>query len=138
MNRKITKVRDLLRESQESFYSQNNKNLDKVFNMEMPSPKNASGNPLDNQSHQYFERIRKIREKQKRLLPLYLESKKLVNRHKKCMSVILNENEAMMPYQIQRVLEKGREGLDGYLKLLSNIETILNKNNALTEQLDRY
>jgi hypothetical protein len=31
------------------------------------------------------------------------------------------------------VLEKGREGLDGYLKLLSNIETILNKNNALTE-----
>jgi hypothetical protein len=98
MNRKITKVRDLLRESQESFYSQNNKNLDKVFNMEMPSPKNASGNPLDNQSHQYFERIRKIREKQKRLLPLYLESKKLVNRHKKCMSVILNENEAMMPY----------------------------------------
>jgi hypothetical protein len=41
------------------------------------------------------------------------------------MTVILSENEQVMPYQIQRVLEKGKEGLNGYQKLLGNIQTIL-------------
>ena len=34
---KVTKVRDLLRQSQESFMAQNSKNLEKMFELEVPS-----------------------------------------------------------------------------------------------------
>jgi hypothetical protein len=42
--------------------------------------------------------------------------------------VILTENEENIPYQLQRVIDKGQEGLNGYSKLLENIATVLRKN----------
>lgn len=67
------------------------------------------------------------------LLPLFLQSKAIVARHKRCLRVILEENEENIPYQLQRIIDKGREGLNGYSKLLENIETVLKKNKYLTE-----
>jgi hypothetical protein len=49
------------------------------------------------------------------------------------LRVILEENEENIPYQLQRIIDKGREGLNGYSKLLENIETVLKKNKYLTE-----
>ena len=52
--------------------------------------------------------------------------------------MILTENEENIPYQLQRVIDKGQEGLNGYGKLLENIQNVLTKNQALTEQLQKY
>lgn len=62
----------------------------------------------------------------------------MVARHKRCLKVILTENEENIPYQLQRVIDKGQEGLNGYGKLLENIQTVLKKNQFLTEQLQKY
>lgn len=133
MNKNITKVKDLLRESQENALHMNKDDLDDMFNMEIQTQ--AS---MDDVSRQYCERIQRIREQQKHLLPLFLQSKRVVARHKRCLKVILQENEQNIPYQLQRTIDKGHEGLNGYGKLLENIETILKKNNDLTEQLQKY
>lgn len=130
----MTRVKDLLRESQENALNMNKHDLDKIFNLELPELEDSS----DKTSQQYFEKIKALRQQQKVLLPLFLQSKAIVARHKRCLRVILEENEENIPYQLQRIIDKGREGLNGYSKLLENIETVLKKNKYLLEQLMRY
>ena len=49
-------------------------------------------------------------------------------KHKRCLKVIMQENDANIPYQLQRIVDKGQEGLNAYGKLLENIETVLKRN----------
>jgi len=55
---------------------------------------------------------------QKNLLPLYLESQRVVKRHQKCLSTILTENEDAIPRQLANIIDKGAEGLASYGQLL--------------------
>lgn len=71
----------------------------------------------------------KEREIQKKMLPLYLESQRLVEMHKKCINTILRENQKDIPDQLNRIMDKGRTGLDSYGMLLKNIQKTLEKNN---------
>ena len=113
----------------------NKADLDKMFNLQVMKPDAAL---TDSVSKQYLEKISSLREQQKALLPLFLQSQRVVARHKRCLKVILTENEENIPYQLQRVIDKGQEGLNGYGKLLDNIQNVLTKNQALTEQLQKY
>jgi hypothetical protein len=93
-NRKITKVKDLLRESQESALKMNRADLDTMFNL----PVGDAASSQDGISKQYMDKIASLREQQKALLPLFLQSQSVVARHKRCLKVILNENEENIPY----------------------------------------
>jgi hypothetical protein len=57
MNKNITKVKDLLRESQDNALHMNKDDLDGMFNMEIETQ--AS---MDDVSRQYCERIQRIRD----------------------------------------------------------------------------
>uniref|UniRef100_A0A7S3FY80 Uncharacterized protein n=1 Tax=Strombidium rassoulzadegani TaxID=1082188 RepID=A0A7S3FY80_9SPIT len=120
----------------------NKRDLDEMFNMRLGhlerDQENSNYQAMDDTSKQYVAKIMELREKQKRLLPLFLQSQKVVTRHKKCLKVILQENEENIPYQLSRVIEKGQQGLDGYGQLLSNIQSVLVKNQYLVEQLGKY
>jgi hypothetical protein len=59
INRKITKVKDLLRESQENALHMNKADLDKMFNLQVMSPDAAY---QDSVSKQYLEKIGSLRE----------------------------------------------------------------------------
>ena len=54
---KMTRVKDLLRESQENALNMNKHDLDKMFNLELPNAENSS----DRTSQQYFEKIKALR-----------------------------------------------------------------------------
>lgn len=72
----------------------NKHDLDKIFNLELPELEDSS----DKTSQQYFEKIKALRQQQKVLLPLFLQSKAIVARHKRCLRVILEENKENIPY----------------------------------------
>jgi hypothetical protein len=59
INRKITKVKDLLRESQENALQMNKADLDKMFNLQVMKPDAALS---DSVSKQYLEKISSLRE----------------------------------------------------------------------------
>ena len=82
----------------------NKADLDKMFNLQVLKPDAALS---DSVSKQYLEKISSLREQQKGLLPLFLQSQRVVARHKRCLKVILTENEENIPYQLQRVIDKG-------------------------------
>ena len=54
---KMTRVKDLLRESQENALNMNKHDLDKMFNLELPNADDSS----DRTSQQYFEKIKALR-----------------------------------------------------------------------------
>lgn len=83
----------------------------------------------------YVKKYTALREQQKKLLPLFLETQKKVAKHKRCLKVIMQENDANIPYQLQRIVDKGQEGLNAYGKLLANIETVLKRNQLVTKQI---
>ena len=59
INRKITKVKDLLRESQENALQMNKADLDKMFNLQVLKPDAALN---DSVSKQYLDKIASLRE----------------------------------------------------------------------------
>ena len=93
---------------------------------------------LDRTSQEYFTKIAREREFQKKMLPLYLESQRLVAMHKRCISTILSENSKDIPHQLNRIMDKGQAGLESYGQLLKNIQSTLAKNNELTQKLSDY
>lgn len=93
---------------------------------------------LDDTSKFYLTKIASLREKQRKLLPLFLQSQKVVNRHQKCLKVMLDDNNENIPYQLSRIVEKGQEGLEGYSKLLKNIKSVLTKNESMVSSLSEY
>lgn len=109
----------------------NTNDLDKMFNLQM-----AAGE--DDKSKQFIEKIKGLREMQKKILPLYLESCSLVSKHHKCLKTIMDENQEFIPFQLLKVIDKGQEGLLAYGKLLDNIQQVLKRNGALTEELQKY
>ena len=64
-----TKVKDLLRQSRETAFNLNDQDLDKMFNMQMPDSHSD-----DKTARDYIKKIIKLRNMQKEILPLYLES----------------------------------------------------------------
>ena len=86
----------------------------------------------------YVKKYTALREQQKKLLPLFLETQKKVAKHKRCLKVIMQENDANIPYQLQRIVDKGQEGLNAYSKLLANIEAVLKRNELVTKQIQDY
>lgn len=67
-----------------------------MFKLELPIIE--KGNEVaDRTSQEYFNKIQNLRDMQKNLLPLYLESQRVVKRHQKCLSTILEENEDAIP-----------------------------------------
>lgn len=86
------------------------------------------GTNIDSESKAYINKIQNCREKQIDLIPLFLHAKQAINKHKKCLKVILNESEDSIPFQLMTTLNKGQEGLQNYAKLLDNIDRVLQKN----------
>lgn len=82
----MTKVKDLLRENQESALIMNKADIEKMFNFGIGGSQIDSH--ADNTSKFYFDKIAKSREKLKKILPLFLQSKGIIKRHKKCLNVI--------------------------------------------------
>ena len=95
--KKVSKVKDLLRESRETAFNMNLDDLDQMFNLRMFED-GITPEGLDKTSQTYLNKIVQLREMQKKILPLYLESKKLVFKHQKCLSTILNENNELIPF----------------------------------------
>lgn len=137
--RRVTKVDDLLRRSQTNAFQMNKEDLDQLYNLEVPGLKARQGDDfsseMDEKSKAYLYKVQELREKQRNLLPLFLQSKRIVQRHKRCLSTILSENEEHLPYQLQTVIDKGLGGLKSYSDLLENVDQVLKKNQDLTDQL---
>jgi len=89
----MTKVEDLLRKSQTNAFQMNEEDLDKMYNLDMSNMngKEADGfsEEMDDTSKNFYNKIKALRDKQKTLLPLFLQSKKIVDKHKKCLSTIV-------------------------------------------------
>lgn len=120
----------------------NKEDLDQLYNLQVPGLKARQADDfstdVDEKSKAYLYKVQELREKQRNLLPLFLQSKRIVQRHKRCLSTILAENEEHIPYQLQTVIDKGQEGLKSYSDLLENVDQVLKKNQELTDQLQRY
>lgn len=56
----------------------------------MPSLELGEG-VVNQKSQQYFAKIKRLRDMQKELLPLYLESQNIVRRHRRCLVAIQKE-----------------------------------------------
>lgn len=86
----MTKVKDLLRESQENAFNslKANEDIVEIFNLKMKSE-----DGLDDTSKKYYKRLMKLRKDQQEFLPLFLEMKKKIARHKKCLKIVLQEHE---------------------------------------------
>ena len=67
------KVKEMLRESNENALNMNSRDLDRTFNIKLPklTKENQAEKP-DKTSKEYFDRIQKLRDMQRDLLPLYL------------------------------------------------------------------
>lgn len=50
----------------------------------------------------------------------------------------MKENSDLIPFQLLKIIDKGQEGLSSYSKLLDSIQTVLKRNNNLTEELKTY
>jgi len=105
--------------------------LDSLFHLDLPEAH-------DDKSKEFLERIRQIREKQKQYLPLFLESQDSVIRHQRCLESLVGENREDLPFQLQRVITKGHEGLSSYSSLLGSIHSSLKRNRDLTEELGQF
>ena len=92
----------------------------------------------DKTSKEYFERIKKLRDMQRNLLPLYLEAQRVVQRHEKVFEAIMAQNSSQIPIQLEKIISKGRQGLQSYRLLLLNIHRILQKNNFLSIQMNNF
>ena len=109
----------------------NTNDIEKMFNLNFTAG-------VDENSKGYIDKITKLREMQKKILPLYLESVTLVKKHQKCLKTIMDQNEEFIPLQLLKVIDKGQEGLLAYGKLLENIQKVLKRNNVLTDELQKY
>jgi len=58
------------------------------------------GAEVEGTSERYLKQISEKREQQRAWLPLFVQTQKVVAKHKKCLQVILNENAQNMPYQL--------------------------------------
>jgi len=98
----MTKVEDLLRKSQTNAFQMNEEDLDKMYNLKLSNMKGRQADDFSGEMNEaskvYFYKIKDLRDKQRTLLPLFLQSKKIVERHKKCLSTILKENDEHIPY----------------------------------------
>ena len=75
-NRKMSKVKALLRETQENAFLMNKKDLEKMFNLHVLGQQDgAEGLPkaTDSTTKFYFDKIMASREKLKKMLPLFLQ-----------------------------------------------------------------
>ncbi len=50
----------------------------------------------------------------------------------------MKENSDLIPFQLNKIIDKGQEGLASYSRLLDSIESVLQRNNNLTEELKTY
>lgn len=118
----------------------NNQDLEKMFHLAIGENshllEDSSG--MDKKSKAFLQKINILRDEQKKILPLYLESQKLVQKHQSCLKTLYNENHDFIPYQLLKIIDKGQHGLDSYKKLLENISVVLKRNQHLTEQLCKY
>lgn len=108
----------------------NNQDLEKMFHLGIgENTQLLSDSPgMDKKSKAYLQKINLMREEQKKILPLYLESQKLVQKHQGCLKTLYNENHDFIPYQLLKIIDKGQHGLDSYNKLLENISVVLKRN----------
>ena len=130
----------MLRESQESALQISRADLERMFNLKNLGA--VEPNEHDATSRFYFEKIKASREKLRRMLPLFLQSQRIVAKHKHCLKVIQRQEKSgesdKIPHQLQLLIEKGEDGLNGYSKMLENVAALLKKNQYMTEQLQRY
>lgn len=89
-------MNEMLRESQDAAMKVNDEELEKIFNF-CSDENTALALQLDKISRPYLDKIIGYRETQKKLMPLFLESKKLIEKHKKCLKTVLNEHQIYMP-----------------------------------------
>lgn len=57
----------------------------------------ALNDQLDKKSRLFLKRIIDVRNTQAKILPLYLQSKRIVSKHKASVKLILDENSEIMP-----------------------------------------
>lgn len=134
---RISKVQKLL-EIPGTVNPPNVKNLDQMFNLELNVVEVDESTQEVDKSEKYLFKILQLREAQKKILPLYLESKSIVSRHQNCLQTIINDDFDYIPSQLQQVIDKGSEGLSSYQSLLDNIDKVIQRNSNLIEQLQRY
>jgi len=53
---------------------------------------------MDDDGKQILDRILKLRKKQKGLLPLFMQSKKILTKHQKCLRTVMVENNQDIPF----------------------------------------
>ena len=128
----------MLRQSRTDALSISKADLDKKFNLKQ-NQNQCFVDLIDETGKPYVEKIMALRDEQRELLPLYIQSKYLVAKHQNCIKTLLrDENSDQIPEQIKNLLAKGEKGLSDYGRLMHSISTILRRNSYLIEQMALY
>jgi len=123
-----SKVQKLLKDQRSTAFESNMKDINRVYNLDIV--------PVDEVAQQFQNRLQAVREEQKSIIPLFMESMYLVNKHRDCLNALddpaLNDQ---VPRQLLHTFKKGQTGIVGYSSLLESINTILKRNAKLEHQL---
>ena len=81
----------------------NHVEIEKMFNLQMGVKEGtinqqAIDDFIKEKTKDRLEKIKDLRQNQTKILPLYLEAKKLVAKHQKCLSTIIKEDSDQIPY----------------------------------------
>jgi len=106
-NSRVKRIKSLLVDSEQNQVDP--RRIDNIFNLQLPhlSEESEPQSGTNDIGIEYFRKIKELRDRQKKLLPLFLESKRMINSHRKCLSTILLNDKENLPFQLQRVIDKG-------------------------------
>ena len=111
MQKKMTKVNDMLRESRDLAAKKiETGDMIQKFNMEVEGFATTNDiifSNMDERSKHYITRLYELRQQQRVLLPLFIDTQKKIAKHKKCLQTIIAENGGSIPIQLQLTIEKG-------------------------------
>ena len=133
----ITKVKDLLRNSRDAAVKMNKRDIEKMFSLDLKLDEEDIL-ALKKKSKHFMRNIQNLRDMQRDLLPLFLQSLRLVRKHLNCLRVLADEQSEYMPLNMMKMVSQGYQGLQSYQLVLKDIEHILIKNSTLSTKLVRY
>lgn len=99
---RASRVQAMLQKSQDGLVVDRQK-IEEMFNLQMKVKQGGiSAQALNDfvmgKTKDRLEKIKDLRQNQTKILPLYLEAKKLVAKHQKCLSTIIKEDSDHIPF----------------------------------------
>lgn len=73
---------------------------------------------LSKKSKTFFDNINALRNMQQEMLPLFLQSQRMVKMHQNCLMTIERESGGIIPMSMLKLVKEGQQGLFNYDQVL--------------------